>query len=114
GLAREEVDRFGLRSQTAAQLAWSQGRFDREVVPIKAPVLDPDHRPTGETRTVDRDEGLRETSLAALARLRPVLADGLHTAGTSSQISDGAAAVLMVEAAPAPAPGPPPRAPLLP
>jgi acetyl-CoA C-acetyltransferase len=97
GLSRADTDRFGLRSQTAAQLAWSQGRFDREIVPVKAPVLDADHQPTGETRTVDRDEGLRETSLDALARLRPVLEGGVHTAGTSSQISDGAAAVLMLE-----------------
>jgi acetyl-CoA C-acetyltransferase len=44
------------------------------------------------------ERGLRETSMAALARLRPVLADGLHTAGTSSQISDGAATVLLLEA----------------
>jgi len=72
GLSREEVDSFGLRSQTAARRAWSQGRFDREVVPIKAPVLGADHQPTGETRTVDRDEGLRETSLAAcIPRARP-------------------------------------------
>jgi acetyl-CoA C-acetyltransferase len=47
---------------------------------------------------VDRDEGLRETSLDALARLKPVLDDGVHTAGTSSQISDGAAAVLVADA----------------
>ncbi len=47
---------------------------------------------------VDRDEGLRETSLDALARLKPVLEDGVHTAGTSSQISDGAAAVLLADA----------------
>jgi len=68
------------------------------VVPVKAPVLDEERRPTGETRTVDRDQGLRETSVAALARLRPVLEDGVHTAGTSSQISDGAAAVLLLDA----------------
>ena len=98
GLSRADIDAFGLRSQTLAQAAWAQGRFDREVVPIKAPVLDGDGQPTGETRTVDRDEGLRETSLAALAGLRPVLEDGVHTAGTSSQISDGAAAVLLLEA----------------
>ena len=99
GLSRAEVDRFGLRSQALAQLAWSQGRFDREVVPVKAPVAGADGQPTGETRTVDRDEGLRETSLEALAGLRPVLAGGgVHTAGTSSQISDGAAAVLLAEA----------------
>ena len=98
GLSRAEVDRFGLRSQASAQLAWSQGRFDREIVPVKAPVAGPDGQPTGETRTVDRDEGLRETSLEALAGLRPVLDGGVHTAGTSSQISDGAAAVLLAEA----------------
>ena len=98
GLSRADVDGFGLRSQQAAQRAWSQGRFDREVVPVKAPVLDADRQPTGETYAVDRDEGLRETSLDALARLRPVLEDGVHTAGTSSQISDGAAAVLLIEA----------------
>ena len=97
GLSRLEVDTFGLRSQTAAQLAWAQGRFDREIMPVKAPVLDADRQPTGETRTVDRDEGLRETNLEALAGLRPVLEDGVHTAGTSSQISDGAAAVLLLE-----------------
>ena len=98
GLSRAEIDRFGLRSQTMAQLAWSQGRFDREIVPVKAPVLDADRQPTGEARMVDRDEGLRGTSLAALAVLRPVLTGGVHTAGTSSQISDGAAAVLLLEA----------------
>ncbi len=98
GLSRDEIDRFGLRSQTLAQAAWAQGRFDRETVPVKAPVLDSQRRPTGETRTVERDQGLRETSLEALARLRPVLDGGLHTAGTSSQISDGAAAVLLLDA----------------
>jgi acetyl-CoA C-acetyltransferase len=98
GLQRADIDEFGLRSQTLAQLAWSHGRFDREIVPVKAPVHGADGQPTGETRTVDRDEGLRETSLQALAGLRPVLPDGIHTAGTSSQISDGAAAVLLVAA----------------
>jgi acetyl-CoA C-acetyltransferase len=102
GLSRADTDEFGLRSQSLAAAAWAQGRFDREIVPVKAPVLAPDtngdRQPTGETRSVDRDEGLRATSREALARLRPVLPDGLHTAGTSSQISDGAAAVLVAEA----------------
>jgi len=98
GLTREQTDAFGLRSQTLARAAWAQGRFDRELVPVKAPVLDAEGRPTGETRVVDRDEGLRETSMEALARLRPVVEGGLHTAGTSSQISDGAAAVLLADA----------------
>ena len=110
GLTRAQVDAFGLRSQTAAQLAWSQGWFDREVVPVKAPVLDAGHQPTGETRTVERDQGLRETSLDGLAKLRPVLEDGVHTAGTSSQISDGAAAVLLLEAGRAASLGLRPRA----
>ena len=59
---------------------------------------------------VDRDEGLRETSLEALARLKPVIEGGLHTAGTSSQISDGAAAVLLADADRARALGLRPRA----
>jgi len=97
GFSRDQIDEFGLGSQQKAQQAWAQGRFDREVAPVKAPVLDGDGNPTGESRIVDRDQGLRETSRAALAALRPVLPDGLHTAGTSSQISDGAAAVLLAD-----------------
>ena len=98
GLGREDLDRFGVRSQANAARAWSQGRFAREVTPVEAPVLDPEGRPTGETRTVDRDQGLRDTTMEGLAGLRPVLPDGRHTAGTSSQISDGAAAVLLADA----------------
>jgi acetyl-CoA C-acetyltransferase len=97
GLTREQLDAFGLRSQQNAQRAWAEGRFDREVAPVKAPVLNVEGKPSGETRVVDRDQGLRETRLEALAGLKPVLPDGLHTAGTSSQISDGAAAVLLVD-----------------
>ena len=99
GFARAQVDAFGLRSQQNAARAWAEGRFDREITPVKAPVLDGDGNPTGESRVVDRDGGLRETSMEALAGLKPVLPDGLHTAGTSSQISDGAAAVLLVDEA---------------
>ena len=86
GLARADTDAFGLRSQALARAAWDEGRFDREIVPVKAP-----------NGTVDRDEGLRETSREALTRLKPVVEGGLHTAGTSSQISDGAAAVLWMD-----------------
>jgi acetyl-CoA C-acetyltransferase len=111
GLNRQQTDEFGLRSQALARAAWEEGRFDREVVPVKAPVLDTSTgEPTGETRVVDRDEGLRETSLEALGRLKPVIEGGLHTAGTSSQISDGAAAVLLVSASRAQALGLRPRA----
>jgi len=87
GLSREQIDAFGLRSQQRAGAAWAAGHFDREIAPVK----------TADT-TVDRDGGLRETSAEALAGLKPVLDDGLHTAGTSSQISDGAAAVLLADA----------------
>jgi acetyl-CoA C-acetyltransferase len=99
GFTRDQVDAFGLRSQRNAARAWAEGRFDREITPVKAPVLASDGNPTGESRVVDRDGGLRETSMEALAGLKPVLPDGLHTAGTSSQISDGAAAVLLVDEA---------------
>ena len=99
GFSRAQIDEFGLGSQQKALQAWAEGRFDREIAPVKAPVLDGEGKPTGESRIVDRDQGLRETSLAALAALKPVLPDGLHTAGTSSQISDGAAAVLLVDEA---------------
>jgi acetyl-CoA C-acetyltransferase len=95
GLTREDTDRFGLRSQMLAAQAWKEGRCDREVVPITAPVLDAEHKPTGETRVVAADEGLRATSLEKLAALKPVEPEGVHTAGTSSQVSDGAAAVLL-------------------
>lgn len=97
GFTREQIDAFGLGSQQKAQRAWADGRFDREVAPVKAPVLDAEGRATGESRMVDRDGGLRETSLETLAGLKPVLPDGLHTAGTSSQVSDGAAAVLLAD-----------------
>jgi acetyl-CoA C-acetyltransferase len=98
GISREDCDRFGLQSQQRAQAAWSEGRFEREVVPINAPDLE-DNKPTGTTHHVARDEGLRETSLEALAALKPVARpDGVHTAGTSSQITDGAAAVLLASA----------------
>jgi acetyl-CoA C-acetyltransferase len=98
GLTRAEVDAFGLRSQQAAARAWAAGHFDREVIGVKAPVLDADQRPTGEIATVEKDQGLRETDLEALAGLKPVLDGGVHTPGTSSQISDGAAALMLADA----------------
>lgn len=98
GITREDVDRFGLASQQKGARAWAEGRFEREVVPIEAPVLGEDGKPTGETQMVSRDQGIRETSLDALASLKPVLEGGIHTAGNSSQISDGAAAVLWMSA----------------
>ncbi|WP_329058787.1 steroid 3-ketoacyl-CoA thiolase [Amycolatopsis sp. NBC_01480] len=96
GLTRANVDAFGAASQQKAARAWEAGHFDREVVPVKAPVL-ADGALTGESRLVNRDQGLRETTVDGLARLKPVMTDGIHTAGTSSQISDGAAAVLLMD-----------------
>jgi acetyl-CoA C-acetyltransferase len=95
GITREDTDRFGLRSQQLAIRAWQEGRFTREVIPVEAPALDAEGKPTGAMHTVSRDEGLRETSLEKLAQLKAVEPGGVHTAGTSSQVSDGAAAVLL-------------------
>ncbi|MFE9831343.1 steroid 3-ketoacyl-CoA thiolase [Streptomyces halstedii] len=95
GITRADADALGLASQHKAARAWAEGRFDRQIIEIQAPVMGPDG-PTGETALVSRDQGLRETSPEALAGLRPVLPDGVHTAGNSSQISDGAAAVLLM------------------
>ena len=97
GFSREQVDAFGLWSQQKAGTAQAGGRFDREIFALEAPVLDDEGNPTGETRLVDRDQGIRETSLEALAALKPVLEGGTHTAGTSSQISDGSSAVLVMD-----------------
>jgi acetyl-CoA C-acetyltransferase len=110
GITREETDRFGLRSQTLANQAWKEGRFTREVLPIEAPELDTEGQPTGAMRTVSRDEGLRETSMEKLAALNPVEPGGVHTAGTSSQVSDGAATVLLASPQRAKALGLTPRA----
>jgi len=65
-------------------------------VPVEAPVRGDDGELTGETRTVTRDQGLRDTTLEGLGGLKPVMDDGIHTAGSTSQISDGAAAVLLM------------------
>jgi acetyl-CoA C-acetyltransferase len=97
GLTREDLERFGLASQQKARVAVDEGRFKREIAAITAPVLDEEGAPTSETRLVDSDQGLRDTTLEGLAGLRSVLPDGLHTAGTSSQISDGASAVLIMD-----------------
>ena len=94
-ITREDTDKFGLDSQNKAIEAWKEKRFDREIVKIEAPILNEKFEPTGERRTVDRDEGLRETSLDSLAGLDPVPGQDIHTAGSSSQVSDGAAAVIL-------------------
>ena len=86
GISREECDAFALRSQERAARAAAEGRFDREIVPVGA-----------NGSTVTADQGIRpETTLQGLAALKPAFKDeGRHTAGNSSQVSDGAAAVLL-------------------
>jgi acetyl-CoA C-acetyltransferase len=106
GLTRADADSYGVRSQEHAARAWAEGRFDREVTPVVAPLPEPD----GGTRLVRRDQGLRETTAATLASLRPNIDGAVHTAGTTSQISDGAAAILWMSLGKARALGLRPRA----
>jgi acetyl-CoA C-acetyltransferase len=97
GISRSSCDEFGKRSQDLAASAWRDGRFDSQIVAIDAPAIGDDGRPNSEVHRVDRDEGLRQTTLEALSGLKPTgRPDGVHTAGTSSQISDGASAVLLM------------------
>jgi acetyl-CoA C-acetyltransferase len=93
GITRDDVDWLGFESQRKAAVAVAEGRFEREIVPLEAPVVGPDG-PTGEKTLISKDQGPRDTTREGLAGLKPVLPDGMHTAGNSSQISDGAAAVL--------------------
>ncbi|MEU8799324.1 steroid 3-ketoacyl-CoA thiolase [Spirillospora sp. NPDC048819] len=97
GITREDADALGLASQAKAKAAWADDRFAGQILPVEAPVMTREG-PTGETAVVTRDQGLRDTTAEALAGLKPVIPDGIHTAGNSSQISDGAAAVLLMSA----------------
>jgi acetyl-CoA C-acetyltransferase len=98
GLTRDDTDAFGLASQQKAMRARDAGHFKNEILPIEAPVLGEDGTPTGETRVVDQDQGIRPSTLEGLSKLKPVMEGGIHTAGTSSQISDGSAALLWMSA----------------
>jgi 3-oxoadipyl-CoA thiolase len=93
GVTREEQDAFALESQRRAAAAMDEGRFDAEIAPVEVP------RRKGGPVIVDRDEHPRpDTTLEALEALRPVFrSDGTVTAGNSSGINDGAAALLVVE-----------------
>lgn len=98
GITRADIDAFGAASQSKAIRAWDEGVYDNQVMAVDAPRLDSDGRPTAETKTVSRDQGLRASTIEALGQLAPVIDGGLHTAATSSQVSDGAsAAVIMSE-----------------
>ncbi len=93
GFSRADIEALGLASQQKAIRAQQEGAFDREIASIEAPVMTADG-PTEEKQVVSKDQGPRETTKEGLANLKPVADDGIHTAGTSSQISDGASAVL--------------------
>ncbi len=96
-ITREDTDAFGLASQQRAIQAWEEDRFAGQYISVEAPDVDDEGNPTGTTHIVSRDEGLRETSMEKLATLKPVgRENGVHTAGNASQISDGAAAILMM------------------
>lgn len=110
GITRNDTDALGKLSQDRAATAWAEDRFGTQIRPIDAPVLGDDGKPTGETVAVSRDEGLRETDLDTLGGLRTNMDGGVHTAGTSSQISDGAAAVLLMTRSKADALGVTPKA----
>jgi acetyl-CoA acyltransferase len=103
GISREEQDAFALESHRRAVAAIDAGRFTEEVVPVEVALVEPSNG-SGETTTrtlsFDADEGpRRETSLEALAKLKPAFHErGSVTAGNSSQTSDGAAAVLVTSA----------------
>jgi len=90
GITREAMDAFGMRSQRLAVEADQEGHFEREIVPVLG----------ADGRTMSRDEGLRETTLDSLGKLKPAFRSeddgGRVTAGNSSQISDGASAVLIM------------------
>ncbi|MEV5829717.1 acetyl-CoA C-acyltransferase [Spirillospora sp. NPDC052242] len=112
GLARRDLEEFAVLSQARAARAITQGRFAGQIVPVEAPAVDDAGEPAG-TKTIDVDEGPRPTTLEGLAGLKVNQKDrpgALHTAGTSSQISDGASALLLMNSARAGALGLVPRA----
>ncbi len=95
GLSREEQDAFAARSHQRAAEAWKNGVFDDEVVPVEIP------QRKGDPVVVSQDEGIRgDTTVESLSKLRPAFGkDGTITAGSASQISDGACAVVVMSKA---------------
>jgi acetyl-CoA acyltransferase len=90
GVSREDQDAFALRSQSRAAAAQKTGFFGREIVPVDIP------QKKGDPIVVDRDEHPRETTLEALARLKPIVKEGgTVTAGNASGVNDGACALLL-------------------
>jgi acetyl-CoA C-acetyltransferase len=90
-ITREQSDAFALRSHQRAAAAWNQGRFADEVVPVDVP------QRKGDALRIDHDEGIRaDLTIEALAKLKPLMKDGVVTAGNACQQNDAAAACLVV------------------
>ncbi|MBT5205019.1 MAG: acetyl-CoA C-acetyltransferase [Gammaproteobacteria bacterium] len=90
-ISRQDADSYAARSQQRAAAAWQDGKFDQELVTVTVP------QRKGERQTFDYDEGIRtNTSMASLAKLKPILENGVVTAGNASQQNDAAAACLVV------------------
>jgi len=90
-ITREQADAFAMRSQRRAAAAWADGKFAQEVVQVDVPGR------KGEAVKIERDEGVRpETDMQTLAKLKPIMKDGIVTAGNASQQNDAAAACLVV------------------
>lgn len=103
-ISRDDMDRFGVQSQERAARATKEGRFEREILPVK----------DAEGNMMTADEGIRDTTMESLGKLKPSFRPeeegGRVTAGNSSQITDGAAALLIMSEAKAKALGLTPRA----
>ena len=92
GISRDDTDAFGLRSQENAATAWAEDRFGTQIIPVEAPDVHEEGQPTGSTHTVTRDEGHPRPASRSSPSSSPSPGPRPHT-GSSSQISDGAAAV---------------------
>jgi acetyl-CoA C-acetyltransferase len=110
GITREMADQLGVESQRRAAVAWDEDRFAGSIAPLEVAQFDEHGVANGATSTFERDECLRATTLEGLAGLKTNQPGGIHTAGTSSQICDGAGAILLATPGRAAALGLPPRA----
>lgn len=96
-LTRERLDDFSFESHIRAGHAIREGRFREQILPLQVPVRNPEGEPTEELRTFEQDEGVRlKPDRARMATLKTVFKpDGVVTAGNASQVSDGAAALVL-------------------
>jgi len=99
GISRRDTEEFGVLSQQRAIAAWAEDRFAGQIAPVTVPQFDEAGNQAG-TKVFDRDECMRESTVEGLAKLRTNRPDddAVHTAGTASQISDGAGAMVLASA----------------